>query len=136
MKLLTLTTLTLLIATAIEANTPHTICFEDVVVSPQEHVITHAVTVEGLKSPKKVTLLGHGTYLLNGEEVKSKENWVNNGDNLQVVIQADHRDDASVRATLKIGESYDVFTVTSQKGEAGAPHPVTLECSTKALSNS
>jgi len=131
---LTLLLLTAATLTQLEANIPsEKICYEDVVVAPYEKVSTSPVTIQGLVFPAKVQVLGRGTLVLNGTVMKEKTYYVSNGDRVQVVLKADHRNDAKVRTTIVFGDTFDVFTLTTKHGEISKNNQIDLRCTTNTF---
>ena len=133
---LTLSTVAaLMMATQLHAKpSDEKICFENVVATPHETVKSEAIEITGLATPKKIKVLGRGTYLLNGKVVKDKESYVSNGDRVQVVLKADKTEDANVRTTLVMEDgTYDVFTVTTKHSSIPHEEDVNLKCITESL---
>ncbi|MCF6205889.1 MAG: hypothetical protein L3J47_03185 [Sulfurovum sp.] len=110
------------------------ICFENAIATPYETVASEPVRMQGLQRPEKVKVLGRGIYLLNGKRVKDKESYVSNGDTVQVLLQADRRENANIRTTIVVGEkSYDVFTVTTKRHTLPTDENIKLQCAQKSL---
>jgi len=125
---------TMITATQLNAKVAsEKICFESVAATPHETVRSEPVQIKGLITPAKVKVLGRGTYILNGEEVKEKESYVSNGDWVQVVVRADKQENANIRTALVIDDLYDVFTVTTKRHTLPNRENISLKCISENL---
>jgi len=98
-----------------KSTSPKQFCFNDTLTKGKKLIVSNKVLIQDIDEPMPIEIKGSGEYSINGRDMKRESAMVNNGDSVQVRHYSLEADGAKVSTVLVVGDTYDVFTTTTQK---------------------